>query len=143
MRGEEQQPAGCGARLAEGERIHIVFKAELGLRPPLAVEGHDVAPIWPARCPQIAARRKRQIVDAVVTEMFERMRYRIENLDAVTGRHVQLAARRIYRERLRQALAEACDHRIGRRVELQQGAAPSGCPQLAVEVVGHLEYWLV
>jgi hypothetical protein len=137
LRGEEQQAGGRRTCLAEGQGVDGIVEGELRCGATAIVEAHHRAAVGPAGTPQLAAGRKREIVDAIIAEMGERVRGRVEDLDAVTRGDEQQTAGRIHGERLRQALAVAPEHGIGDGIELQQRAATRGGPQLAVEVEGH------
>ena len=75
--------------------------------------------------------------------MAESARDGIEALDAVARGDVELAARRIERERLRQAVAVAVKDVQGGRVELEELAAAARRPQAARLVVGEVKHRLV
>ena len=133
-RRDEQQALERRSCAAERERIGRRVESHLHLRTAVQSKlmtsprfGHDV----PHRSP---FGRDLEIVDADVAEVLERVRDRVEGLDAVAGGDVEDALRRVEGERLRQAVAEALDDLQGRRVELEQLAAAGRRPQAAAAV---------
>jgi len=67
---------------------------------------------------------------------------RIEALDAVAGGHIEAAARRVERERLREPVAVAGEDAAGRAVELEERVRARR-PQAALPVLHEVEHRLV
>ena len=138
--GDEQQAGELRAGQAEGEGIDLGIQAHLGLDTAAIVEGHHVAAIRPQGAPQLPVGGiEGQIVDAHVAEMTEGMQDRVEDFDTATRRDIELAGGRIQRDGLRDAVAITAQNRARFQVNLDQGVATGGCPQLTVGIEGQVK----